>query len=289
MSELIIRDLQKSYGKKKVLEGLDLTLESGKIYGLLGRNGAGKTTLLSLLSAQALVTSGSVTLDGEPVWENPRALEKICFARELNPAAGSGFDTMKVGAYLKTASWFYPHWDKTMADRLLEQFRLDPKAKMKKLSKGMLSMVTILVALASKAEFTFLDEPTAGLDIVAREQFYKLLLEEYTESGRTFVISTHIIEEASDVMEEVLILKDGKLPVRENTQQLLGRAVQVSGLQEEVDRAVEGLRVVSRETLGRRATAAVLLEEGQQIPAGREITEAPMTLEQIFVALCRED
>ena len=289
MSEFVLKNVKKTYGRKTVIEHLDLTLESGKIYGLIGRNGAGKTTLLSLLSAQSLPGGGSVTLDGEEIWENPRALGRICFARELNPGVGTGLDAMKVGSYLRTASWFYPHWDRTLADRLLEKFHLDPKARMKKLSKGMLSMVTILVALASKAEFTFLDEPTAGLDIVAREQFYKLLLEEYTESGRTFLISTHIIEEAADVMEEVLILKDGRLLIRENTQQLLGRAIQVSGLQEEVEKAAEGLRVISRETLGRRATAAVLLEEDQQIPAGPEVTESPMSLEQIFVALCRED
>ena len=78
--------------------------------------------------------------------------------------------------------------------------------KINKLSKGMLSMVTITVALASKAEFTFMDEPVAGVDVVMREQFYRVLLEEFAESGRTFVISTHIIEEASDVFEEVIML-----------------------------------------------------------------------------------
>ena len=94
----------------------------------------------------------------------------------------------------------------------------------------MLSMVTILVAMASKAEFTFLDEPVAGLDVVAREQFYQLLLEEYTETGRTFVLSTHIIEEAADVMEEVIILDRGKILLKENTQELVDRARYVTAL-----------------------------------------------------------
>ena len=95
--------------------------------------------------------------------------------------------------------------------------------------------------MASKAEFTVLDEPVAGLDVVAREQFYKLLLDEYTETGRTFVISTHIIEEAADVMEEVIILNKGKIILKENTQDLIDRACYVTGLAEQVDQAVSGL------------------------------------------------
>ena len=99
-------------------------------------------------------------------------------------------------------SYFYPHWDKEMAESLVQKFHLDIKQKLGKISKGMLSMVTIITAMASKAPFTFLDEPVAGLDVIAREQFYQLLLDEYTETGRTFVVSTHIIEEASDIFEE---------------------------------------------------------------------------------------
>lgn len=98
-----------------------------------------------------------------------------------------------------------------MADELIEKFELNTKQRINKMSKGMLSMVTIIVALASKADFTFLDEPVAGLDVVMREYFYHKLMEEYTETGRTFVISTHIIEEAADLMEEVIMIKDGSL------------------------------------------------------------------------------
>ena len=96
-------------------------------------------------------------------------------------------------------------------------------------------MLSIVLALASKADFTFLDEPVSGLDVVAREQFYRLLLEEFTESGRTFVISTHIIEEAADLFEEVIFLHQGKILLKENTQELLERCIYVSGRAEEVD------------------------------------------------------
>ena len=224
MSFLRCENLSKSYGQKVVLNELNLELESGKIYGLIGRNGAGKTTMLSIMSNQNPSSSGMVTLDGDNIWENRKALDRICFSRELNITAESGLAAYTVKRYLGAAAVYLPHWDKEMAAHLMQTFQLDPKAKLGKLSKGMLSMVTIIVAMASKAEFTFLDEPVAGLDVVAREQFYKLLLDEYTETWRTFVISTHIIEEAADVMEEVIILNKGKIILKENTQDLIDRA-----------------------------------------------------------------
>ena len=110
-------------------------------------------------------------------------------------------------------------------------------------------MVTIIVAMASKAAFTFLDEPVAGLDVVAREQFYKLLIEEYTETGRTFVLSTHIIEEAADVLEEVIILKDGKVLLEADTQSLVDSARYVSGKTEDVDAVTAGLETHHPEIL----------------------------------------
>ena len=186
-------DVVKSYNKKEVLHSVSLTIEPGKIYGLIGRNGAGKTTLLSILTAQNTHDSGLVTYNGERVWENQKALDEICFSRELSPMLLFGQNTLKVKEYLRAAALYYPHWDKEYAARLIEMFGLDTKKKIYKLSKGMMSMVTIVLALASRAPITILDEPVAGLDVVAREQFYDVLLADYAETGRTFIISTHIM------------------------------------------------------------------------------------------------
>ena len=239
MSEKILqcRGIVKQYRKQEVLHNIDLTLEQGKIYGLIGRNGAGKTTLLSILSAQNPATSGEVFLNEEKVWENSRALEQIFFSREISPNGVGDSSGLRVKDYLEMAEAYLPKWDKNMAEELVELFHLDKKKKTLKLSKGMLSMLSIVLALASKAEFTFLDEPVSGLDVVAREQFYRLLLEEFTESGRTFVISTHIIEEAADLFEEVIFLHEGRILLKENTQELLEHSIYVSGRAEEVDEA----------------------------------------------------
>ena len=281
--------ITKVYGGREVLKDVSLTLEPGKIYGLIGRNGAGKTTLLSILTAQNPATKGTVSLDGEPVWENRKVLEKLCFSRELNVGAESGIASIKVKEYLRIAATYYAAWDKEMEKRLVTLFELDVKKKLGKLSKGMRSMVTIIVAMCSKAPYTILDEPVAGLDVVAREQFYKLLLEEYSTSGRTFLISTHIIEEAADVLEEVIILHEGKILLVEETQELLERVRYVSGKAEEVDAAVAGLETHHPETLGRSKGVTVFLRPGQKVDESRDVSVQMVNLQKAFVALCGEE
>lgn len=290
MSEtLSCKNIVKTYGKKDVLHDLSLDLEKGKIYGLIGRNGAGKTTLLSILSGQNPTTKGEITLDGKPVWENQEVLNQICFSRELNPMSGNGANTMKVKEYLNAASIYMPNWDKEMAARLVEEFELDVNKRINKLSKGMMSMVTIIVALASKAEFTLLDEPVAGLDVVMREAFYRILLEEFAESGRTFVISTHIIEEAADVFEEVIMINKGNIILKENTQDLLDRAWHVSGKAEDVDASVAGMKTYHTEKMGRSKGVTVLLSPGESVKAGAEVSVQPLSLQQVFVAMCGKE
>ncbi len=288
-AKLICNNITKNYKEKKVLQDLQLELEKGKIYGLIGRNGAGKTTLLSIMSGQNPATGGTVTLDGQNVWENSEMLGRICFSRELNTMNGNGANTMKVKEYLRAASIYMPHWDQAFADRLIKEFELDTKARIHKLSKGMLSMVTIIVALASKAEFTFLDEPVAGLDVVMRETFYKILLEEFAESGRTFIVSTHIIEEAADVFEEVIVLNKGKIILKENTQELLDRAYHISGKAEDVDAATVGMTTYHAEKLGRSKGVTLLLPPGETFKASAEVSVQPMSLQQVFVALCGKE
>lgn len=289
MEKLVLecRNLCKSYKDNEVLKDLNLVLESGKIYGLIGRNGAGKTTLLSVMTAQNPATAGEVTINGEPVWENEKELSNICFSREI--VGGTSIAQMKAGEYLKAASYYYPYWDKDMAQRLVKEFDLDTKKSMLKYSKGMLSAVTIIVALASKAPFTILDEPVAGLDIFARQKFYRLLLDEYDKTGRTFVISTHIIEEASDVLEEVIVLHDKKIILKENTQDLVARCFHVSGLEAEVERAVKGLRVYGREKTGRGMGVTVMLSAGEKIDDSYDVSIQPVNLSKIFLALCEKE
>ena len=289
MSKLKCEGITKVYGNKEVLRQIDLELESNKIYGLIGRNGAGKTTLLSIMTAQNPSTRGKVTFDGQPVWENQKVLDHLCFSRELNHMSGNNSNPLKVKEYLRIAATYFPKWDKDMADSLVKEFDLDIKKRIGKLSKGMMSMVTIIVALASKADFTFLDEPVAGLDVVARERFYQILVDEYAQTGRTFVVSTHIIEEAADIFEEVIIVDKGKILLKENTGELLERACHISGHEDEVDAATVSLATYHEEHMGRSKGVTVLLEPGETISDKYDISIQKLNLQKLFIALCGEE
>ncbi len=291
MGTIKCTDLCKNYRQKKVLDNVNLTIEEGKIYGLIGRNGAGKTTLLSIISAQNPASSGDVTLDGEQIWENEKALSDIFFSRELSANTMSGANNLKVKEYLKYAQCFFKNWDNDYANELLARFGLDKNQSINKLSKGMMSMVTIVVALASKAKFTFLDEPAAGLDVVARNDFYRLLIEEYTQSGRTFVISTHIIDEASDIFEEVIIVNNQKIVLKENTAELLERAYHISGNKEDVDKMLTqnpDIEVLDTQNLGRSKGISILTAKNKCLTATEKLSVQPMTLQNLFVAICEE-
>ena len=284
---LMAKGVCKSYGGKQVLHNLDLEIEPGKIYGLIGRNGAGKTTLLGILTAQNTMDSGSVTYGGQPVWENQAVLNELCFARELKATLFHGQNNLKVKHYLNTAAIYYPNWDQTYADRLMEEFKLDPKKKIYQLSKGQMSMVSILIALASGASLTILDEPTAGLDVVMRERFYQLLLEDFARTERTFLISTHIIEEAASVFEQVIILDEGRIIEHAPIEELVDQFRYISGHEEVVDEVCRGLEVLSTHQMGRHKTCAVR-GEGVKLDAAcsADVDVAPMNLQNVFVALC---
>ena len=227
------------------------------------------------------------------MWENARALADICFSRELSPMMMFGENTYKVRDYLKAAATYYPHWDEAYAQKLVQRFGLETKKRISKLSKGMLSMVTIVLALASRAPVTILDEPVAGLDVVAREYFYKLLLEDYTETGRTFIISTHIIEEAANVFEKVIIMKEGAIAEVAETESFVASFSFVSGKDEDVAAVCAQLgasKVLHTEHFGRQTGVALRasLAAAQQAAAGRDVDVSPENLQKAFVYLAGE-
>lgn len=279
--------LVKVYGKKEVLHSVDVEFESGCIYGLIGRNGAGKTTLLSCITAQSWANAGEITYGGEPVWENEKALGEICFAREISQILFMGQNTYKVRDYLRAAKLLYPHWDEQYAQQLVDRFGLERKKRISALSKGMLSMLTIVLALASNAPITILDEPVAGLDVVAREDFYKLLLDNYAETQRTFIVSTHILDEAASVFEKVVILDNGNIIEQGNTDELVAQFRYVSGKDEQVDEAVAGMKVLMEEKAGRSKAVVIRSSEENlsKLEQNPNVEISPLNLQKVFVAL----
>nr|WP_240956081.1 ABC transporter ATP-binding protein [Micromonospora sp. HNM0581] len=207
------------------MDGISFSLAENRIHGLLGRNGAGKTTLMQILTGQHFATSGQVSVFGQHPYENEQVLARMSFIKESQTYPTN----LRVTHVLRAARLVYPSWNEEFAQRLVEVFQLPRGRNVRKLSRGMLSALGIVVGLASRAPLTFFDEPYLGLDAVARQHFYDHLLADYTEHPRTIVLSTHLIDEVSDLIEHVLLLDRGRLLLDVEAEALRGQVVTVSG------------------------------------------------------------
>ncbi|MET7016943.1 ABC transporter ATP-binding protein [Bacillus mycoides] len=253
MIALETKNLSKKYKKKLAVNEVTISLEEHKIYGLLGRNGAGKTTLLNILAGQIISSSGSVAVFGENVFENSKAMRSICFVRVKEEAHLS----YKVKEIFKLCNMFYKNWDQKYAEELAGKFQLNMKEKYHKLSNGMQTVVGIIQGLASRAPITIFDEPTTGLDAAHRELFYSLLLEDYGEYPRTIILSTHLVEEVTHVIEDVIIIKEGRLVVQSSVEDLLQQGHIISGKKDKVDAFSINKKVINREVYGNKGIAVI--------------------------------
>ncbi len=248
-----IKNLNKKFLKTKALDDLSLNIEQNKIYGLLGRNGAGKTTLLKIISALYIQNSGTVKVFGEEPFENEKALNKICFISD-NPKF---IPTFLVREIFSTARSFGAHWDKEFEKRLIKEFQVDINKQYKNLSKGMKSIVSIIIGLASRAPLTIYDEAYTGLDAVSREKFYNILLEDYSEHPRTIIFSTHLIDEVSKLLENVIIIHKGKVILEEEADTLRTKAFYISGDKERMEEVLKNKNVIDKEIIGSTENAAI--------------------------------
>lgn len=276
--------LTKSYGKFTAVNDVSFELEENRIYGLLGRNGAGKTTIMHMLTAQLFPTRGELKVFGEEPYENNRVLSRLCFIKESQKYA----DNFRIVDVLAAGSYFQPNWDQDYALSLVEDFRLPLKRRMKKLSRGMLSSVGIVVGLASRAPVTIFDEPYIGLDAVARSMFYDRLMQDFTENPRTIILSTHLIDEVSGILEHVLLIDQGRLLLDEEADALRGRAYSVAGKSSRVDEFSAGRKAIHRDTFGSLASAAIMggldaETRGRAESLGLEV--APVSMQQLIVHL----
>ncbi|GLO65349.1 MULTISPECIES: ABC transporter ATP-binding protein [Oceanobacillus] len=267
-----VNNLSKKYGEKYALDNVSFTLEKNKIYGLLGRNGAGKTTFMDILSGQILATSGEIKLDGESPFDKQKLTESICLVKESNNFPKE----ITIKDVLKIFSFFYPDWDQDFAEQLLGEFNLTKKLKVKTLSKGMESALGITVGLASRAPITVFDEPYIGMDAPSRKRFYELLLEDYQVYPRTFIFSTHLIDEVSLMFEEVLILREGTLALQEDSEVLRDKTVAVTGPTTKVDAYLQGKEVIERKDLAGNSMAYTYGTKEEAMAAGLQVEGVPI-------------
>jgi len=279
MNCLEIRNVSKSYGDICALNDVSLLFEKNKIYGLLGRNGAGKTTLLNIMAGRIFADRGEVYLDGTPVLENDAALRKLFLISEktLYP------ENMRIREALKWTKNFFPEFDGQYAENLAHQFELDTRKKVKALSTGYTSIFKLIIALSVNVPYILFDEPVLGLDANNRDLFYRLLIEKYSENPCTVIISTHLIEEVSSVIEDIVIIKDGTIIRNESREELLSKGYTVSGPAQKVEAYISGKNVISTDSLGGLKTAYILGEADHHAPEGIEIS--PLDLQKLFIQL----
>lgn len=280
-------DLTKHYGDKTVIDDISFTIEPNTICGLFGRNGAGKTTIMSIVTAQNFASSGQVEIFGEQPYENPHALERMCFVRESQKYP----DDSKPKHAFAIAELFFPNWDANFAEQLISEFRLPVNTRIKKLSRGQLSAVGIIIGLAARAEVTFFDEPYLGLDAVARQIFYDHLLSDYADHPRTIVLSSHLIDEVANLIEQVIVVDDARIAINESVEDLRDRAFSVIGPQTAVDAFIAGREVLHRERLGAIAQVTVLgalTDDEQRELASAGLSTTPVSLQELVVRLTQK-
>lgn len=211
-----IHNLSKYYGKFKALDKVDLNLEQGKIIGLLGKNGAGKSTLMRCMLG-FLQHDGEVYLDDKLlVHRDHRIFEKVAFIPDV-----SGLDDrLTVQQTIDYIKGVNPRWNEERAARFMEISNLPLKKKVGKLSKGMKTKLYLLITLSLDVNYLLLDEPTLGLDIAFRKEFFNTILGEFFDESKTILISTHQIEEIEDMLQEIIFIDNGHILLHEDVETL---------------------------------------------------------------------
>jgi len=204
MSTISIRNLSKSYGRAAALSDFSVDIEQGSVFGLLGPNGAGKTTAFKCMLGLARPNSGSVLFDGAPL--EPHMFERIGYIPERSVL----YDWMTLGEHLEMQRRAFARYDAQRADELLSLFSLDPRKRVRSLSKGMLTAAAVVMAFAASPDIFILDEPTTGLDPVNQRAVLKLMIDASAQ-GKTIIFSSHQIGQVERAAETIAILKGGRL------------------------------------------------------------------------------
>ena len=212
-----IKDLHFSYGRKKVLTGVALDVPAGSIFGFLGRNGAGKTTLIKTLLGLQKPSAGKGSILGLDCFEHALDVRKrIGYMAEDQQMYG----WMRVGQIINWVAGFYPNWDTGFTDKLTDMLRLTKNTKVKALSKGQNSSLALLLALGHHPELVILDDPTLGLDPIARKDFLRHVIDLLQSNGVTVFFSSHLLYEIEPVADHIAILDGGVIRKTGKTEDL---------------------------------------------------------------------
>lgn len=281
-------NLTKRYSGKDVLQEMSFSIEENTITGLIGRNGAGKTTLLKIIAGFIKKTSGEVRVFDEKPFNSLKVSANSIFVDDgmsIPPA-------LQLKEVLDAAASFYPNWNTALADKLFDYFSFEPWQYHNRLSKGKTSTFNAIIGLASRCPLTIFDEPTTGMDEAVRKDFYRALLKDYMARPRTIILSSHHIEEMEDILENILLLKDGKAYLHLPADELNNWAIGIKGSSDSVLKLIQNYEVIHQRSIGNHSMYAVIkndlpLELRQEAYlAGIEFTS--VHLSELFIYLTNE-
>ena len=279
-----IRNVVKEFDGFRALDGLNMTVPDGAVYGLVGPNGAGKSTIIRHLTGIYRQDSGDVLVDGEQVFENPAVKNRIAYI----PDDIFYFSNARIGEMASFYRSIYPQFDSGRFKKLGEVFDLDPKRQMRKLSKGMQKQAAFWLAMSLRPDVLILDEPVDGLDPVMRRQVWNLVLADVAENGTTVLISSHNLRELEDVCDHVGIMNGGKVLLEHPLTELQANIVKVLVALPDEAKLPDGLDILHQSSQGHLYT---LIVHGDAAEVTNRLSTAqpqyldvvPLTLEEIFI------
>ncbi|WP_062350203.1 ABC transporter ATP-binding protein [Bacillus kwashiorkori] len=214
MNNLVeVRNLTKNYGKKQALDSVDITIKKGKVVGILGPNGSGKTTLIKILAGMLRPSTGEVIVDGKQVGVATKSIVSYL------PDRNFLYKWMKVKDAYQFYVDFFPDFNKEKFHQLLTYMKLSMDMKVESLSKGMHEKLNLALILSRNAKLYILDEPIAGVDPVARDQILDAIINNIIDES-SLIITTHLVRDMENILEEVVLIKDGKIALTGETEKL---------------------------------------------------------------------
>jgi ABC-2 type transport system ATP-binding protein len=239
--------LRKTFGTTVALEGIDLDVEEGRILGIVGPNGAGKTTLLNAILGLTRYEGELRVLGRAPWQERDRLMREVCFIADVAVLPR----WMRVSQALDYVAGVHPRFDRGKAETFLEKTSINYTSKVRELSKGMVTQLHLALVMAIDAKLLVLDEPTLGLDILYRKQFYDSLLNDYFDRNRTIVVTTHQVEEVQHVLTDLMFVNHGRIALTCTMEQFETRYMEVRPRPEQLAAARALRPMYERQVFGR--------------------------------------
>jgi ABC-2 type transport system ATP-binding protein len=278
MNVIEARGLRKSFGKTIALDGVDLRIEAGRILGLIGPNGAGKSTALHAILG-LIPYEGELKVLGRDPWnERDRLMRDVCFIADVAVLPR----WLRVSQAIDYVAGVHPRFDRAKAEAFLTKTSIKRTSKVGELSKGMVTQLHLALVMAIDAKLLVLDEPTLGLDLLYRKQFYDSLLNEYFDGSRTIVVTTHQVEEVQHVLTDLMFIQRGRIVLDCTMEAFEARYQEVMVHPEQVAAARALKPIHERQVFGR----SVLMFDGVNYRQLEELGEVRTpSIADLFVAL----